>query len=298
MSALPSGPPGAAMRARERKRRSTFRHVRWYMGLQQSALSHHTATAAGAPPTTAPGAAHDKVAAQVADLQDQVAALAHMFEDLRAAFLGQASAAVKVEEEADLETANSVEQVCKEEPGKKEEAFPECGHSPGLVELAAHDDKVNAISMGAEREEHCSTSAAGTQPDLDTADPDSVEAQRNLYSKIDADLDKSEKQIDKVEQIMSALEELHKPEAIRKELRAVNGILTREADVLDCMQLLGAQRDRRQVLLQRIDTLSGEVGKKRVALTTDELAAVQAEIDALFELDGCSQHSATDCNTS
>ena len=83
---------GAAREARLRKQRSTARHVTWLVGVCQSATAHHTSAATlGAPhPDRAhqdrqAGPAHDILAAQIADLQLQVEALAHGLEGLKAA---------------------------------------------------------------------------------------------------------------------------------------------------------------------------------------------------------------------
>ena len=96
--------------------RSVAKHVQWVLGLQQCSLSHHTAAAAGLRPPTAPGAApaHDRVAAQVADLQLQVGALAQMYQDLITA-IGPGCAGDPVGLKVEQPDLQAVKQECKQE---------------------------------------------------------------------------------------------------------------------------------------------------------------------------------------
>ena len=93
------------------------------------------------------------------------------------------------------------------------------------------------------------------------------------------EIGKFEKQIDDAETRLSALTEQHKPEAIRQELLVVNDIFSRAAEGLDSMQLVGAHRDRRRLLLERIHTLGADAEK---------LATVQVPI---LNLNTCYQIS-------
>mmetsp|Transcript_111869 Transcript_111869/g.316049 ORF Transcript_111869/g.316049 Transcript_111869/m.316049 type:complete len:177 (-) Transcript_111869:88-618(-) len=56
------------------------------------------------------------------------------------------------------------------------------------------------------------------------------------------------------------------PEDVRKQLKLADDLLTRAAEGLDGLTLVGAQRERRRELLRQIDSLGNDVEKRRCNL--------------------------------
>merc|ERR1712125_93629 len=70
-----------------------------------------------------------------------------------------------------------------------------------------------------------------------------------------------------VTEVQSRLSSLpSEPDALRKELLAVADMLSKASEGLDCVKLVGAQRERRRTILKEIEGLEAEIAKRKSSL--------------------------------